>query len=159
MDTAEFIRQQTRKILKEARVRKNIGGKSTDAGKALGLANSDPKKLLNKIGINTSGNQTLQSVLQSFLKNETIGEAFEQNMTVKNGVFNLYVKILDDDDDDDKVPLRLRAAISPFQAPRYVRAVLTAASKAGIIDVDVKKMEFALYEEDESKFCVEVSLS
>ena len=158
MDTAEFIRQQTRKILKEARVKKNIGGKSTAAGEALGLADSNPKKLLNKIGINTSGNQTLQSVLQSFLKNETIGEAFEQNMTVKNGVFNLYVKILDDDD-DDKVPLRLRAAISPFQAPRYVRAVLTAASKAGIIDVDVKKMKFALYEEDESKFCVEVSLS
>ena len=158
MDTAEFIRQQTRKILKEARVKKNIGGKSTAAGEALGLADSNPKKLLNKIGINTSGNQTLQSVLQSFLKNETIGEAFEQNMTVKNGVFNLYVKILDDDD-DDKVPLRLRAAISPFQAPRYVRAVLTAASKAGIIDVDVSKMKFALYEEDESKFCVEVSLS
>ena len=158
MDTAEFIRQQTRKILKEARVKKNIGGKSTAAREALGLADSNPKKLLNKIGINTSGNQTLQSVLQSFLKNETIGEAFEQNMTVKNGVFNLYVKILDDDD-DDKVPLRLRAAISPFQAPRYVRAVLTAASKAGIIDVDVSKMKFALYEEDESKFCVEVSLS
>ena len=158
MDTAEFIRQQTRKILKEARVRKNIGRTSLATDDALGLADSNPKKLLNKIGINTSGNQTLQSVLQSFLKNETIGEAFEQNMTVKNGVFNLYVKILDDDD-DDKVPLRLRAAISPFQAPRYVRAVLTAASKAGIISVDVSKMKFALYEEDESKFCVEVSLS
>lgn len=158
MDTAEFIRQQTRKILKEARVRKNIGGKSTAAREALGLADSNPKKLLNKIGINTSGNQTLQSVLESFLKNETIGEAFEQNMTVNRGVFNLYIKILDDDDDDE-VPLRLRAAITPFQAPRYVRAVLTAASKAGIIDVDVKKMKFALYEEDESKFCVEVSLS
>lgn len=158
MDTAEFIRQQTRKILKEARVRKNIGRTSLATDEALGLADSNPKKLLNKIGINTSGNQTLQSVLQSFLKNETIGEAFEQNMTVKNGVFNLYVKILDDDD-DDKVPLRLRAAISPFQAPRYVKAVVKAASKEGIISVDIKKMKFALYEEDESKFCVEVSLS
>ena len=158
MDTAEFIRQQTRKILKEARVRKNIGRTSLATDDALGLADSNPKKLLNKIGINTSGNQTLQSVLQSFLKNETIGEAFEQNMTVNRGVFNLYIKILDDDDDDE-VPLRLRAAITPFQAPRYVRAVLTAASKAGIISVDVSKMKFALYEEDESKFCVEVSLS
>jgi hypothetical protein len=158
MDTAEFIRQQTRKILKEARVRKRLGRTSLAAGDALGLADSNPKKLLNKIGINTSGNQTLQSVLQSFLKNETIGEAFEKNMTVNNGAFSLYIKILDDDD-DDKVSLKLKTAISPFQAPRYVKAVVKAASKEGIISVDINKLKFSLFEEDESKFYVEVSLS
>lgn len=158
MDTAEFIRQQTRKILKEERVRKRLGRTSLAAGDALGLADSNPKKLLNKIGINTSGNQTLQSILQSFLKNETIGEAFEQNMTVNNGAFNLYIKILDDDD-DDKVSLKLKTAISPFQAPRYVKAVVKAASKEGIINVDISKLKFSLFEEDESKFCVEVSFS
>jgi hypothetical protein len=154
MNTIEFIQQQTQKILAEDRVqRKHLGNLSRVTRGALGLAESNPKQLLQKIGIPTNKKQTLQQILQRFLDNDVIGEAFNDDLSENRNSFEMSIKILEG---DNSVPARDRPAISPYQAPRYIKATIIAAKNAGVLDTDPESIKYLLFEEDESKFIVQV---
>lgn len=163
MNTNTFIRHYTRKILSEARVRKRLGGISRDAREALGLADTNPKQLLTRLGFSFDKKLDFKSVIENFAKNEVVSAAYSDPSFPSDKIAEIYIKVLDVDEssDDDAANLTSsqRWAISPYQAPRYVKATLSAAVKAGILDLDLKKVEYQTWEENEEKFLVRVIVS
>jgi len=71
-----------------------------------------------------------------------------------SSVHEIYIRVLGDE--DSGLPPVKRAAISPFQAWRYVKAAINAAAKAGILKVDPDKISYQVFEEDKEKFLVRV---
>jgi len=169
MNTDTFIRHYTRKILAEARVRKRLGGISRGAREALGLADTNPAELLKRLGFPTDGGKmTLKEVIENFADNRTVALAFEDPTALSNKAVEIYIRVLDseseeDEDEDGKrsstnlSPID-RAAISPYQAPRYVKATINAAAKLKILDIDPSKVDYQVFEEDGEKFLVRVEV-
>jgi hypothetical protein len=157
MNTEDFIRHHARKILAEARERRKIGGISRAAREVLGLADSDPKALLSRLGIPSNKKIELKDVVELFAKNETVSQAFEDPSFPSASAAEVYIKVLPaSSDGKDGLSLRDRCAVSPFQAPRYLKAAITAAKKAGVLDIDLAKVEYQVFEEDGEKFLVRV---
>jgi len=158
MNTDTFIRHYTRKILTEARERKRLGGISRGAREALGLADTDPKKLLTRLGFPSGGEKmTLESVIKKFTENETVALAFENPRALSSGVVTVYIRVLRDESADEGEGLSAsdRVAISPYQAPRYVKATVNAAAKAGVLDINPDRVEYRVFKEDDN-FLVEI---
>ena len=161
MNTNTFIRHYTRKILSEARVRKRLGGISREAREALGLADTNPKELLTRLGFSLDRKLDFKSIIKNFAKNEVVSAAYSDPSFPNNNTAEIYIKVLeaDESDDDDSANLTSaqRWAISPYQAPRYVKATLSAAVNAGILDLDLKRVVYQTWEEEE-KFFVRVAV-
>ena len=167
MNTDTFIRHYTRKILAEARVRKRLGGISRGAREALGLADTNPAELLKRLGFPTDGGKmTLKEVIENFADNRTVALAFEDPTALSNKAVEIYIRVLDSESEEDEGGKRSstnlspidRAAISPYQAPRYVKATINAAAKLEILDIDPSKVDYQVFEEDGEKFLVRVEV-
>lgn len=167
MNTDTFIRHYTRKILAEARVRKRLGGISRGAREALGLADTNPAELLKRLGFPSgSRKMTLKEVIENFADNRTVALAFEDPTALSNKAVEIYIRVLDSERDEDEDGKRSstnlspidRAAISPYQAPRYVKATINAAAKLEILDIDPSKVDYQVFEEDGEKFLVRVEI-
>ena len=167
MNTDTFIRHYTRKILAEARVRKRLGGISRGAREALGLADTNPAELLKRLGFPSgSGKMTLKEVIENFADNRTVALAFEDPTALSNKAVEIYIRVLDSESEEDEGGKRSstnlspidRAAISPYQAPRYVKATINAAAKLEILDIDPSKVDYQVFEEDGEKFLVRVEV-
>lgn len=157
MNTDTFIRHYTRKILAEARVRKRLGGISRGAREALGLADSKPAALLQRIGIPLSGEFTVDEILRMALKNDILSQAFSSDVLMTENSIEVYVNSFDDSGQgEEKLPPAMRASIVPAQAPRYLKALLNACINVGILKLDSQKIEYALFEEGE-KLLVKIS--
>jgi hypothetical protein len=160
MNTEDFIRHHARKILAETRERRKIGGISRAAREVLGLADSDPKTLLSRLGIPSNKKIELKDVVELFAKNAAVAQAFEDPSFPSASAAEVYIRVLpassDGSDGSDGLSLRDRCAVSPFQAPRYLKAAITAAKKAGVLDIDLAKVEYQVFEEDGEKFLVRV---
>lgn len=161
MNTNTFIRHYTRKILSEDRVRKRLGGISREAREALGLADTNPKELLTRLGFSLDKKLDFKSIIENFAKNEVVSAAYSDPSFPNDKTAEIYIKVLeaDESDDDDSANLTSaqRWAISPYQAPRYVKATLSAAVKAGILDLVLKRVAYETWEEEEEeKFLVRI---
>ena len=161
MNTNTFIRHYTWKILSEARVRKRLGGISHEAREALGLADTNPKELLTRLGFSLDRKLDFKSIIENFAKNEVVSAAYSDPSFPNNKIAEIYIKVLEaneSDDDSASLTSAQRWAISPYQAPRYVKATLLAAVNAGILDLDLKRVVYQTWEEEE-KFLVRVVVS
>ena len=171
MNTIDFIRHHTRLILEKDEKSDNapaqprgggdykgkysksvrVGRMSGEAKRALGLAGSNPRQLLNNLGINkyeTKGGDALSEVLDFIdtarRTNTLLGAAFEKPTKESNHI-DIPVFLL-----GGKV-----AAIKQTQAPRYVKALLLSGHLLGLIDFDIEKNSVGLRsveseEDDES---------
>jgi len=145
MDTLQFIRHHTRKILSEEgpkySTRKGLGAGriSAKARQSLGLAATNPTELLRRLKVDnykTKGNTKLDEVLnfliEVFTKSE-LGIAFERPQKADKGI---------------SIPITMIAGKTPAvpksQAPRYVQATLLAATSNGLIDFDFVRDDIQL---------------
>jgi len=161
MNTVDFIRYHTRLILeKEERATQSApragekggdfkgkysksvrtGRISSAAKQALGLAGSDPKALLSRLGLGeyqTAGGSKVGEVVNYFnaIRNSSplMGAAFEKPVVESNHV-DIPVFLL-----GGKVP-----AIKQTQAPRYIKAVLLAGHSLGLVDFDIESNPIGL---------------
>lgn len=155
MDTIDFIRYQTRVILREekpspqgnsadyrGKYSKSVrtGRISGEAKKALGLAGSNPRALLSNLGIakyQTAGNSRAEEIVNFFetvrKSNAVMGAAFEKPSSGSNHI-DIPVFLL-----GGEVP-----AIKQTQAPRYVKALLLAGHSLGIVDFDIERNSVSL---------------
>jgi len=155
MDTNAFIRHYTKKILLESRTKKPLGGISKASREVLGLADTNPKELLRRLGISSTEKVNIEKILNSFVSNDDVSSAFENVNAYPAGVYEVYIKIFNVD--KENISLSQKAAVSPHQAWRYVKAAINAASKVGVIDINPDKISYQIFEEDEEKLLVRVT--
>jgi len=180
MDTIDFIRHHTRMILEKEEKSSSpeskpehgdfmgkysksvrVGRMSKEAKAALGLAGSNPRELLSRLGLSkytTTGSNKVDEIfnfIEAVRKSSTLmGVAFEKPVRQSNSI-DIPVFLL-----GNKVP-----AIKQTQAPRYMKALLLAGHQLGIVDFDIERNPVGLRsieeeeggEEDDKKFFVRVT--